>query len=151
MSLDSHTHPSHHVHETAPLHDPVDAWHDHNADERPQHAHAEIVDTNAVMGVGVALFFVIVFAVVAVWGFYTWYSTQRLAELERTSTDSPAWLLRGDRISMLTWLEKGHTLNIPAVDKDTPARQINIIPVKQATDTVVEQYLNRVRTAGKPE
>ena len=49
---------THHTHETAPLHDPVDAWHDHSHDPKPQQAHAEVGNAGAIMGIGGAFLLV---------------------------------------------------------------------------------------------
>lgn len=130
--------PGHHVHETAPMHDAVDAWHDHSHDERPQEAHAEVQNTPMIMGVGVALFFVVVASVVVVYGFYTHYTTTRLSALEQTTENSPAFVTRGEQSNSLTLLKAGGTL--PLKDADGKERQVRVSPVDQAAAGVVGRY-----------
>ncbi len=87
----THTeHHSPHPKETPPLHDAPDAWHDHSHDAQPQQAHGEVSNAGKIITTGLALFMMIVFAVIAVYGYYTHYTTQRLTLTERASSIGPA-------------------------------------------------------------
>ncbi|MBX3386863.1 MAG: hypothetical protein KF768_09855 [Phycisphaeraceae bacterium] len=82
--------PTRHVHETPAMHDPADAWHDHAHDEKPQQSHGEIHNAGKIILTGVALFMVIVVAVVAIYGFYMHQITSSLTRRERASSVGPA-------------------------------------------------------------
>jgi len=110
-----------HIHETAPLHDAPDDWHDHARDEKPQHAHAEVGNAPLITGVGVGLFLVIVFACVAVYAYYTWYITARLSYTEVAfSETSPAIQARKYKQDAYLRLKSGGPVAIPA-EGEAPA------------------------------
>lgn len=67
-------------HETVPLHDPPDAWHDHSVDPRPQQAHGRTLDSRAVILVGLGLFATVMIATFIVYQYYVWYTTRMLTE-----------------------------------------------------------------------
>lgn len=131
----------HHVHETSPMHDAVDAWHDHSHDERPQEAHTDVQNTRLIMGVGVALFLVVVAAVVVVYGFYTHYTTDRLAALEETTPGAPALVTRKEVAMSVYTLNSGGELKLKQADG--PDRTVRITPLEQARAAVVGQYAGR--------
>lgn len=145
MSNASHEHSHHPKAETAPLHDPTDAWHDHAKDEKPQIEHGEIRNPATVMGVGIGLFFAVVVAVVVVDNFYKWYTAQELARNSiATSPTSPAIEARQFKADALsahasadpTWIV------IPKTG-DVPAKAIAQIPLKVAAERVVAEYAAR--------
>jgi len=133
-----------HVHETAPLHDPIDQWHDHAKDEKPQHPHAEVSNAFRIMGIGIGLFLVIVFAVVVTYAFYIQQSTQRLNEMEVVRATAGAALppalearkIKGDSLLLMQnygWIE------VPALG-DTPARDLVRHPIDTAKQKVAQDY-----------
>ena len=145
---DPHVPPTHHVHETAPLHDPVDSWHDHSHDEKPQHAHGDVQDSNLVLGVGVALAAVIAVSCLVVYGFYTHYNTQRGIDSELVKyPNSPATLTREAKVADLFLLEKGGTTKMPT-EKEGVTKDITITPIDQAMDTIVQKYAPRKTAQG---
>jgi hypothetical protein len=142
---DSHAHPHHPKAETAPLHDPTDAWHDHAKDEKPQHEHGEIRNPATVMGVGVALFLAVVVAVVVVDNFYKWYAAQRLAEATVASgPNSPAIEARTFKADTLKAhaAAEGSWMVIPGTP-EVPAKAIALIPIKAAAERVSAEYAAR--------
>ncbi len=107
-----HTKPGHAVHETAPMHDPTDAWHDHSQDaDKPQHAHAEVGNPGLIIGVGIAAFLLVCASVLAIQGYYTHYTTERLNALERQSgnTGERVWkeklARRDDEMAQYVWAD----------------------------------------------
>ncbi|HMN41304.1 MAG TPA: hypothetical protein PKE29_10695 [Phycisphaerales bacterium] len=143
-AADPHTsvHPphAHHVHETSPMHDAVDQWHDHSHDERPQHAHTDVINTRLVLAVGLALAGVIVVAVVVVYGFYVHYNTQRSSERERTSAfGSPLTDTRIEKARDLSMLATGGSYQVSTGDENAK-KTITIAPIGQAMDRVVRAY-----------
>lgn len=70
------SHSTNHAHETAVSPDGLDAWHTHTAEERPQEAHAEQIDSKSVLVFGVGGFLIVVGAVVATVVYFNWYLTQ---------------------------------------------------------------------------
>ncbi len=132
-----------HVHETAPLHDPVDAWHDHTKDEKPQQAHAEVGNAGRIMAVGIALFLVIVFAVVVTYGFYIQQTTSRLNAMERVDYGNdlaPPIQARKARLESLTSLAGDYKwVEIPAVG-ETPAGAYVHVPLAEAKKRVAQSY-----------
>lgn len=73
-------HPRDPHHETAPLHDPVDAWHDHSADPKPKEAHGRTLNAKAVIAIGAGLFVTIMMTTMVVYQYYVWYTTRMLNE-----------------------------------------------------------------------
>jgi hypothetical protein len=148
----SDAHSKHHVHETAPLHDTTDSWHDHSHDAKPQHAHAEVQNTPMIMGVGLALFMVIIFSVVAVYGFYTWYIARTLDSQEITTAGAPALEWRDAMDKELKLIQTGGTVTLPAAEEGKPGRTVNIIALDKARAAVVEQYAPKMTspTAAAP-
>ncbi len=133
-----------HVHETAPLHDPIDEWHDHSKDEKPQHAHAEVGNAARIMAVGIGLFLVIVVAVVVTYGFYVQQSTQRLNEMEIVRARGgealpPALEARKFKGDSLMDLQTYGWIQVPAVG-DTPARSLVRHPIDAAKQKVAQDY-----------
>ena len=124
------THQPHH-HETAPLHDAPDEWHDHSHDaEQPQHAHSEVGNAHLVVGVGVGAFLLVVGAIIAVYGYYTMFVTRQLALKERLEGNA------GERV----WTERSRLRD------DEPFRTMWIdhdtiqIPLELAVERVVVEY-----------
>jgi hypothetical protein len=139
------------VAETAPLHDPVDEWHDHSHDEKPQRPHADVQSSNLVLGVGIALAAVIAISVLAVYGFYVHYNTQRMDLREHTTSKnlpglapSPADETRVKKSKDLITLERGGEVRMPT-EKENVSRKVTIVPMSQAMEEVVQTY-----TASKP-
>ncbi|MCC6320004.1 MAG: hypothetical protein IT438_01030 [Phycisphaerales bacterium] len=138
-----------HSHETAPMHDSVDAWHDHAADEKPQQAHSEVGNATMITGVGLALFMVIVFSVVAVYAYYTWFVSQRLSEQEVAfglSPHSPAAVARQYKRDALQRLEAGGEVRIQATET-LPALNYKLIKIDDAMKAVAETYTSPRRAA----
>lgn len=134
-------HAHHHVEETPPLHDPIDPWHDHTKDEKPQHAHAEVGNARAIIGIGVGLFMIIVLSVVAVYAYYTWYLARRLSEVEIASGQtSPAIQARVYKQTALTRLDKGASVVIPPAGEDVPGVNYTITPIEGAIDRTAREY-----------
>lgn len=136
-----------HKHETAATSDPVDAWHDHSHDERPQAAHGEVQDTGRIMFIGVGLFIAVVVSVIAVYGFYTFYTTKELSAAELSTPNSPALLYRTDMAKSQAMILAGGQLKLPALEEGKPERVVNILPFEQATDRVVAEYLGKRRVS----
>lgn len=135
-------------HETAPLHDPVDSWHDHSHDEKPMAVHAEDVDTRSVMFIGVALFFVVVIASVIVYGFYVYRTTQKLSLGEVSSRDTaPAWETRRARAETFSRREKGGELKLPT-EVEGQTKTIQIRPLADAMRDVAAEYAGRKSAQG---
>lgn len=147
MSHDPH-HPDphlvpHHGHETPPLHDVPDEWHDHSHDEKPQHAHAEVGNAALITGIGVGLFMAIVVSVIAVYGYYTWFITERIRLSEiATSESSPAIAARKYKSDAYIHLAKGGNVVIPA-SGDTPASNYRLTPIDESIQKIAEQYTKR--------
>jgi hypothetical protein len=144
-AADPHTtvhapHHGHHVHETRPLHDPVDTWHDHSHDERPQHAHGEVQNSNIVLAVGLALTAVIVASVIVVYGFYVHYNTQRADDRERTTAGAPLLETRGEKVKDLSMVANGGSFQM-ATEDEKVKKTVTIAPVGQAMDKVVQTYV----------
>lgn len=153
---DPHAKPTHHVAETAPLHDPVDEWHDHSHDEKPQHAHGEVQNSNLIMGVGLALTGVIVISSLVVYGFYTHYNTQRMVEREhmpragafKDLADSPTEATRKAKLADLNLLNQGGPLPMPT-EVENVNKTVTITPIARAIDEVAQSYTaNRRAPAG---
>lgn len=141
---DPHAKP--HVHETAPLHDPVDEWHDHSKDEKPQQAHAEVGNAYQIMGIGVALFFVIVFAAVVTYGFYIHQTTRSLAQMEEVpfgQRGAPAIEARLYKSNALI-RQGGYGWEVVPATGDIPARSLVRLPIDEAKRLTARDYA-RVR------
>lgn len=143
-------HPSHKHHpkvETAPMHDPTDAWHDHTSDERPQVEHGEIRNPAMVMGVGVGLFLAVVVSVVVVDNFYKWYVSQALAAASVASApNSPAIearALKTDTLKLQTSPDPSWIVLPPVDDKSKPTA-VARIPLKAAAEKVASEYAARM-------
>ena len=147
--------PTHHVAETPPMHDAVDEWHDHSHDERPQRAHADVQNSNLVLGVGIALAAVIAISSLIVYGFYIHYNTQRMVLRERTPRDgafkeldlSPTEDTRKFKSADLGLLENGGTTKLPT-EKENEFKTITISPISRAMDEVAQRYTSRKTAQG---
>lgn len=159
MSDPHHTpNPStHHVAETAPMHDPVDAWHDHSRDEKPQHAHAEVQNSNLIMFVGVALTGVIGLSSLVVYGFYTYYNTHRMAEREHMPragaysdlAESPSEEARSNKARDMLVLERGGSIKMPT-EQENITRTVTLSPIALAMDEVAQSYSAPAPPANRP-
>jgi flagellar basal body-associated protein FliL len=128
-----------HTHETAPLHDPIDAWHDHSHDPKPQQAHAEVGNAGAIMGIGIALFMVIVVAVIAVYAYYVWYVTESLKKAEVASGQaSPAIQARAYKQEAILNLIKGAQVKPVG---ETPG--YTLAPIDQKIEQTARDYTAR--------
>lgn len=151
---DPHAKPTHHVAETPPMHDPVDEWHDHSHDQKPQHAHGEVQNSNLIMGVGLALTGVIVISCIVVYGFYVHYNTRRMAEREhmprigayKELADSPTETARKAKSADLVLLEKGGSTQMPT-EVENVNKTITITPIAKSIDEVVQTYTTSRRAA----
>jgi hypothetical protein len=133
------THPQHHSHETPPLHDPIDPWHDHSHDEKPQSAHAEVGNAAAIMGIGIALFMVIVVSVIAVYAYYSWYITERLNKAEvATGQASPAIQARAYKTEALLHVSQGGKIQPP---NDAPS--YTLVPIDQKIEQTARDYTSK--------
>jgi hypothetical protein len=152
---DPHAKPTHHVAETAPLHDPVDEWHDHSHDNKPQHAHGEVQNSNLILGVGLALTGVIVVSCLVVYGFYTHYNTQRSNQREHMLREgaftelanSPTEVTRASKLADLILLSRGGTTEMPT-ETENVKKTITISPIDKAMDEVAQGYTARRISAG---
>ncbi len=139
----------HPAHETAPMHDAIDAWHDHSHDEKPQNAHSEVGNAAMITGVGVALFLVIVAAVVAVYAYYTWYITERLDRAEiATGQDSPAVEARKYKADSLIQLNKGG--EVSAAGGGGGAAAYTLLPINEKIDQIAREYASGKHEEPKP-
>lgn len=122
------------------MHDPVDAWHDHSHDAKPQSAHAEVQNTPLIMAVGVGLFMVIVVSVAAVYGFYTWYVARTLNAQEITTDGAPAFQFRDRKADALNINRTGGKVELPPLEEGQPKRPITILPFAEAQAAVLKEY-----------
>lgn len=130
-----------HSHETAPLHDPVDPWHDHTKDEQPQQAHAEVGNAAAIMGIGIALFMVIVVSVVVVYAYYTWFITERLRKAEIASGQtSPAIQARQYKQESLITLTQGRQNAKAPAFGDLPELTYSFVPIDRTIEQTAQMY-----------
>ena len=135
------------------MHDPVDEWHDHSHDERPQRAHSDVQNSNLVLSVGIALAAVIGISSLVVYGFYIHYNTQRMALRERTPreglfsdlAESPTEATRRLKGNDIGLLETGGTFELPT-EKENVNKTITISPIAKAMDDVAKSYTAK-RTA----
>jgi hypothetical protein len=142
MSHDPHHHHQH-VHETAPLHDPVDEWHDHSKDEKPQQAHAEVGNAKLITGIGLALFLVIVASVIAVYAYYVWFITARLSKAEIASGQaSPAIEARAYREQALIRIDRGGSVSAEQAG-GAAAGAYTLAPINQAIEQTARTYTAR--------
>jgi|GEM_PF-1909628 len=135
-------HPTHHEHaaETPVLHDRPDDWHDHTKDEKPQTTHGEVVNANTIMGIGISLFLVIVFASAAVYAYYTWFLIRQLNEQEiATGKDSPALVAVRYKRDALLRLERGGNVDVPAKEP-APAMKYSVTKMEDAVQAMVKTY-----------
>ena len=103
----SHGH-EHHRQETPELHDAPDAWHDHSRDEPPQPVHSEVANSGKIIVTGVLAWLVVVISTVVVYGYYTHFTTAKLAASERDQSMAPAMdALQYKRDSILNHTEGG--------------------------------------------
>lgn len=138
----SHAYPHHaHSHETPPLHDPIDAWHDHSHDEKPQQAHAEVGNAGAIMGIAIALFMVIVASVLVVYGYYTWFITERLRKAEIASGQtSPAIQAREYKQTALTNITQGRQNAKSPAHGDLPELTYSFSPIDEKIEQIARMY-----------
>jgi hypothetical protein len=123
----AHPHPAPH---TPEMHESPDTWHDHAADERPQHAHLESINAPKVTFVGLALFLAVVATVVIVYGFYIWSDVRMLDERESfgNGLEGPALAIRDDLKGRLTQ-------GFAWANHDAA-----VLPLDQGVEKVVQQY-----------
>lgn len=135
----THSH-TRHVHEAPPMHDAPDAWHDHSHDpDKPQQGHAEVANAGRIIATGMALFMVIVVAVVVVYGFYTDYTTKQLAERERASSVGPATDALKFRNDSLLVQTKGGA--VESLDADGKRFNVQHTSFDAAREMVRREYL----------
>lgn len=139
---DPHAHPQHHVHETAPLHDRPDEWHDHSGDEKPQHAHAEVGNAALIITTGLGLFLMIVASVVAVYAFYINTITRQLEEQEQARLPtSPALITHKMKVDTIEGLErKDYSWVVAPAAGDQPPRAMVQLPLEIAKQRVMKSY-----------
>src|SRR5687768_10892596 len=106
----THRHPDAH---TPELHEAPDPWHLHTADEeRPQQAHGEIGNPHLVTAVGLGAFFMVAVTCLIVYGYYNWYSIQRLGAAEKYPMEEPMVAARTNATEALTrgytWADHQH-------------------------------------------
>lgn len=136
MSTQDPNHPhstSHPAPHTPEVHERPDEWHDHAADERPQHAHLESINAPKVTGVGLGLFLAVAATVAIVYGFYVWYDVRTLDAHETygNGLEGPSRAIRDDLKGRLT---EGYAwANHDAV----------LLPLDQGIDRVVQTYAAR--------
>lgn len=132
----SHDHPKH---VTPDEHDPPDSWHQHAAEEKPQHAHGEVANPGLILGVGALMFAGLVATVVIVYGYYTWYTTDLLNRQEMIGLEQAALTYRADtfkKFSDYGWVRE----EPPVVPKDTVR-----IPLEQAAKKVATRYATQTK------
>lgn len=131
----------HLTHVTPDEHDAPDAWHQHSAQEKPQHSHGEVANARLIIGVGALMSALLVATVVIVYGYYTWYTTKLLDKQELANP--------GNGLELEAREYKGRTLDdfqgyhwvaedAPVVPADTVQ-----IPIDIAKKKVAAQYAAR--------
>jgi hypothetical protein len=135
MSADHHQHLKH---VTPDEHDLPDQWHAHAAEEKPQHAHGEIANAGAIIGVGLLMFAGLVVTVVITYGYYVWYTAGLLDRqevvalregIERDSLEYKRTML--DNFKGYHWVAE----EPPIVPRDTVQ-----VPLEAAMKKVAAQY-----------
>lgn len=123
---------------SAEQHDAPDAWHQHTADEKPQHAHGEAANAHVIILVGVGSFLLIFATVVITYGYYTWYTTKLLNEGENTvgfvEGESTAYKER-----MMAELRRYNW--VPGEEPLVPKGTVQI-PIDKAIDKTIARYTN---------
>lgn len=129
---DHHEHHRDPHHETPPMHDPVDPWHDHSHDPRPQRAHGGTLNARAVILIGIGLFLAVMVSTGIVYQYYVWYTTRMLDE--RASL--------GVRMSYKERMEtKSKTVAQIAAEKpEWRDHDTVVVPFSRAVDEVVSRY-----------
>lgn len=123
-------------HVTPDEHDPPDAWHQHSAQEKPQHAHGEVANAGLIMGVGLFMFLGLVVTVVIVYGYYVWYTTDLLNRQEKHGLEAAALEYRNgalNRFDDYAWVRE----DPPIVPKDTVQVPFDLAARKVATKYAV--------------
>lgn len=108
--------------------------------EHAQKPHTESVNTPLVLTVGVVLFFAVVASVVLVYAFYINYTTENLADKERTTPGAPLLKTREEKAIALTTLDKGGEVKMASLQEGGPDRIAKILPREQAIGQVVGEY-----------
>lgn len=131
---DPHHHSTEHpAPHTPEVHEAPDAWHDHAADERPQHAHLESINAPKVTGVGLSLFLAVAATVLIVYGFYVWYGVRTFAEHE-----GPGMGLEGPAIAQREELKDKLTKGYVWANHNAA-----LLPLDQGIEKVVQQYAGK--------
>ncbi|MBY0263370.1 MAG: hypothetical protein K2Q20_13560 [Phycisphaerales bacterium] len=147
----SHSKPSTPHGHTPSVHEPVDAWHDHAHDPKPQFAHSDQANVRQVVGIGLVLALAVAGASAGVWGFYRWYVAKELnleevvSPTEPNSRLAPTLAVRWEKEAQLKLWENGGTQNLPAPEGE-PAKEVSIRPIQDAKKDVVQMYAQK---AGK--
>lgn len=136
---DKHNHPAGH---TPDMHDPPDEWHRHTtAEERPQVAHGEIGNPNAIIAAGGIAFVLVVVAALAVYLYYTAYTIEQLDAAERVGLE--AEVLR-ERQEITDRMQRGYVWA-------DPAKGYVQIPMDIARRRVIDQYSRRYPSPSTPQ
>lgn len=143
----SHSTHASHAH-TPTAHDPVDAWHDHSHDAKPQDVHTDQANVRQVVTIGLILALAVAGASASVWGFYRWYVAKELKLEEMVSPNqpnsrlAPTLAVRWEKEAQLKLWQSGGTLKVPT-GEDQPAREVTIRPIDEAKKDVLELYAQR--------
>jgi hypothetical protein len=137
------THP--HQHHLSPdTHDPPDQWHKHTPEEKPQSPHGEVANAPVIMLVGLGSFLIVVATIILTYGYYTWYTTKLLDQVEG---QDPAFKQYGQEANARnTKLKAQSELQgynwVQAIPPVIPEGTVQI-PVEKAAAKVVKVYTQK--------
>jgi hypothetical protein len=153
MASHAHASPDQHRRgETPAVHDPVDAWHDHTHDAKPQDPHTDQANVRQVVTIGILLAMSVAVASVSVWGFYRWYITTELNREEVVDPNqinsrlAPSIAVRWEKERQLKVRDEGGQLSLPT-EEGKPNRSVTIRPLDEAMADVIKSYSSPARPA----
>jgi hypothetical protein len=135
-------HHQHHL--SVDQHDPPDEWHLHTDEDKPQHAHGEVANAHLIMAVGIACFVLVVATIAITYGYYTWYTTRLLDQVQGQDPAYRQYGMEGPALSARASAQqdlRGYSWVEPAPPV-VPVGTIQI-PVEKATARFVKEYTSR--------